>query len=136
SPHPPSTSRPPPGANSAPDGISPSSSTTPASLEAPASSLASATSSSQPSQPPSAQAAVRAEQNVAQAAGRKRPRAGTTTIQFLNAVSNADGTGIVVPKRPRKERSDKNTKKGPRKKRAVSGNDAAPATSGAADAET
>ncbi|KAI0325019.1 hypothetical protein GY45DRAFT_1340412 [Cubamyces sp. BRFM 1775] len=46
---------------------------------------------------------------------RKRPRSDTLT--FLHAVTTDNGTGIIVPKRQRKERSDKNTKRGPRKKR-------------------
>ena len=51
------------------------------------------------------------------AAGRKRARSNTLNVQFFNAVTAEDGSGIQIPKRARKERSDKNTKRGPRKKR-------------------
>ncbi|KAL7283107.1 LOW QUALITY PROTEIN: hypothetical protein ACG7TL_002532 [Trametes sanguinea] len=71
---------------------------------------------SMPAPAPSLPEATSTTGEVPQLAGRKRAR-DTLQVQFLNAVSNADGTGIVIPKRPRKERSDKNMKKGPRKKR-------------------
>ncbi|CDO75655.1 hypothetical protein BN946_scf184941.g8 [Trametes cinnabarina] len=129
----PSTSSTASGTNAALDGTPAPSPAVPPSLDAAASSSrSSATPSSQPPQTTCAPPVPPTADDPSRVAGRKRPRAGTTSIQFLNAVSNTEGTGIVVPKRPRKERSDKNTKKGPRKKRSANGNDSAPGTSSAA----
>ncbi|CDO69487.1 hypothetical protein BN946_scf184662.g7 [Trametes cinnabarina] len=66
---------------------------------------------------PSKPAAASSSSAPAAAPGRKRPHTNTLSIQFLNAVTAEDGSSIKIPKRAQKERSDKNTKKGPRKKR-------------------
>ncbi|KAL7280958.1 hypothetical protein ACG7TL_005907 [Trametes sanguinea] len=54
-------------------------------------------------------------------AGRKRAAEGACSLNFLYAVTNESGNGIVVPKRARKERSDKGK---PREKRAKGRNTA------------
>ncbi len=39
------------------------------------------------------------------------PVVSTAPLTFLHAVTNADGSGVTVPTRPRKQRTDKNKKK-------------------------
>jgi len=47
---------------------------------------------------------------------RKRRKTAAQPLQtFVNAVGDPTGGGLVIPKRTRKERSDKGTKRGPRK---------------------
>ena len=57
-------------------------------------------------------------------AGQKRP-----LIEFFNAVAAPDGSGLQVPKKARKERSDKGKPRGPRKKSLVGSENTPPTVS-------